>query len=337
MMKHSKKILALAIAGALAVPQTALAAEDSLGMHYTSASEGFYGSLRVGVGSNPTRSGDGETGFHNGSRVGVSGSADLGGGMESYYTWELGVNVNNGAGTSVRLGNVGLRGNFGDLTIGSMWSAGYLWTYAGSDLATFWSGYNTPGVFQYRSTDTVQYVSPDLNGFQSAIEARLNNGDASGNDVDLWQVSAKYAISGFSLGFSYADAADGLVHEINPDSTDDATTWVGKVGYSQDNWYVNAWYGENNASDKPDAPAGTKDREYFGLGTGVSVNKVDLWLLHDTNEKGLDDNNVINEKDWDFTTIGVTYHLGSHTRALLEYHTSSENEDSVIVGLRHDF
>ena len=40
-----KKILALAIAGSLAVPQAALAAEDSFGMQYTSASEGFYASF----------------------------------------------------------------------------------------------------------------------------------------------------------------------------------------------------------------------------------------------------------------------------------------------------
>ena len=72
-----KKILALAIAGSLAVPQAALAAEDSFGMQYTSASEGFYASIRAALYAN----GEKENGSANiggaFSRFGVRGTNDL--------------------------------------------------------------------------------------------------------------------------------------------------------------------------------------------------------------------------------------------------------------------
>ena len=74
-----KKAIILAIAGVLATP-SAFAAEDDMGMHFTSASEGFYGSIRAGFFDNVVDD--------YGSRVGVNGYNDLGNGLEGFYTFE---------------------------------------------------------------------------------------------------------------------------------------------------------------------------------------------------------------------------------------------------------
>ena len=351
-----KKILVLAIASSLAVPQVALAAEDSLGMQYTSASEGFYGSLRIGVNSNSQRATNGQAGFANGSRVGVAGTADLGGGLESFYTWEIGVGVAQGGGVSTRVGQVGLRGGFGELRAGAFWSNAYNWTYAGSDLATVWSGYNGPGVMQYRTSNTIQYTSPDLNGFQVSGEIQLDSGSASSNDVDLWAVSAKYGIQGFSLGAAYTNQPDGHTVAAVPASSsitpgtstietvaavdaipgDDRNTLIGKVGYSQDNWFVNGWAATTN--DK-EANGTTDDTTNYGLAGGVSVDKLNLWVLHDWREVGTA---AAGEEDWSFTTFGANYSLGSQTTAFLEYNTvdnsaATNEDDTITIGLVHNF
>ena len=177
-----KKILALAIAGSLAVPQAALAAEDSFGMQYTSASEGFYASIRAALYAN----GEKENGSANiggaFSRFGVRGTNDLGGGLEGFYQYEAGIGIDNGRNpnsdghseaVTTRLGNVGLRGGFGEIVAGSIWHNAYNWTDSVTDIATVYSGYNR--VSGGRKNRVIQYTSPDLNGFQVAILGQFDS------------------------------------------------------------------------------------------------------------------------------------------------------------------
>ena len=89
-----KQALTLAIAAALSAP-SALAAQDTSGMRYTSAAEGFYASIRVGYEGGTKEDSKGSLGGgpnHDGfaSRIGVRGTNDLGGGLEGFYQWEAG-------------------------------------------------------------------------------------------------------------------------------------------------------------------------------------------------------------------------------------------------------
>ena len=90
-------------------------------MQYTSASEGFYASIRAALYAN----GEKENGSANiggaFSRFGVRGTNDLGGGLEGFYQYEAGIGIDNGRNpnsdghseaVTTRLGNVGLRGGF---------------------------------------------------------------------------------------------------------------------------------------------------------------------------------------------------------------------------------
>ena len=173
-----QKILALAIASALAVPQTALAARDGDGMEYVSASEGFYGSLRM-MFSNQHNKSDATADQNgiitgDGSRLGIRGTHDLGHGLTGVYRYEFAVPSNNGdSGLKTRLHYVGLKGAFGEVQGGAIWGNGYNWVTSATDIATTGSGNFAP---RFRSNNSIQYTSPNLNGFQGSFRVAMNGG-----------------------------------------------------------------------------------------------------------------------------------------------------------------
>ncbi len=291
-----KQALAIAIASAMVAP-SAFAAQDTSGMHFTSASEGFYASLRARLDfSSGNRGADIE---NNSSRFGIRGTNDLGGGLEGFYQWEGGISIESGGfsdnAVRVRLGNVGLRGNFGELIVGSFWPNDYNWTFGGTDIANNYSGflvYN--GDREGRTSKSIQYTTPDLNGFQGAIRIRTDNkgsNDGPGNDdndLDAWNLAATYAVQGFTVAGSYNVVPDGLTKtnaEFNPRTIanggdeettaavlDDRTAWTVRLGYAQDNWYVKGWYGETNNSDGVNSSVRAASRDAVPGGTGANAN-----------------------------------------------------------------
>ena len=128
-----KKVMALAVAGALAAPVAAFAQASNVQI---------YGRLNVGLdnyeakgASDPAVAGGGLKGrmreFDQGSRLGVRGSEDLGGGLKALFQIESGVNVDAGTSTgengapnasagtfASRDSYVGLEGGFGRITMG---------------------------------------------------------------------------------------------------------------------------------------------------------------------------------------------------------------------------
>ena len=370
-----KQALAIAIASALVAP-SAFAAQDTSGMHFTSASEGFYASIRARfvTANNDNNGSDIQNAS---SRIGVRGTNDLGGGLEGFYGWELGVPINNGGSTSVRLGHVGLRGAFGSFWVGSNWAADYNWTHGSTDIANTHSGFfnytaDRPG----RTSNAIEYTTPDLNGFQGAVRLNINNSGASANtftenaddigsgaqfaptssaskdenDIDTWNIAANYAVQGFSVAGAYNVRADAISKRNDAgaalDTKDDANSWTFKLGYSQDNWYVNGWYGEDNTSDggytagsgtgtERVDPAKLEDTTIFAMGGGVAVDKVNLYALYEQRE------NPTKQED-SYGTIGAQYNLGSQSRVWIEYtsndYDSNANlDDYVNIGMRHDF
>ena len=414
-----KQALTLAIAAALSAP-SALAAQDTSGMHYTSASEGFYASLRARVDF-----GNGDNGANvneNSSRIGIQGTNDLGGGMEGFYRWEGGVKIDAGGYSDVwriRLGYVGLRGAFGDVRVGSFWSNDYNWTYGSTDVANNYSGYL---VYDFdrlgRVSKSIQYTTPDLNGFQGAVMVGINNtnnlkkascdnpratiittgggttprcsdevpspaadadrtynaatGSKDSNDIDTWNLAAKYEIQGFTVAGSYHNSADALAatdavvtglgdnNQIGgagsaedtmtaAKKADDRTSWTLRLGYSQDNWYVNGWYGVTNAQSTTapvnnntgnDLPGvfNDEDEVRVSMAGGVEIDKINLYGLW---EKVENLNGVDGDEDA-YATLGAQYRLGGQSHVWLEYwnrdlDSNKDAKDVVSVGLQHNF
>jgi predicted porin len=102
----NKKLLAVAVAGALSAPVVALA----------QSSVTLYGSIDVAWVSKTHKAGNGGTisnvsgigeGWQAGNRIGFRGSEDLGGGMTALFNIEQGINITNGALFSTRAAAAG--------------------------------------------------------------------------------------------------------------------------------------------------------------------------------------------------------------------------------------
>ena len=171
----------------------------------------------------------------NGSRWGLKGAEDLGGGLKAIFTLESGVNLNNGAfgqGSTPfgRQAFVGLSSTqFGTLTLGRQYdevvtfvqpvtSTGYL---GGSNLISH------PGDLDnlnntLRTNNTIKYATPSFNGLTAGVEVSL--GGQAGN------VSAS---SGYSAGLAYANGpitlGAGYNYFKNPTGT------AGSTGLFTDN------------------------------------------------------------------------------------------------------
>ena len=117
-MNLKNKTLALVVASALVMP-SALAVEGSDGMHYTSAGEGFYASIRLRFNSGGS-DGDNASIGDQSSRLGVQGTSEMSHGLEGFYRYETAFDVNNGSQGfgNTRLAYVGLRGGFGSVRVG---------------------------------------------------------------------------------------------------------------------------------------------------------------------------------------------------------------------------
>ena len=319
-----KKAIILAIAGVLATP-SAFAAEDDMGMHFTSASEGLYGSIRAGFFDNVVDD--------YGSRIGVNGYNDLGNGLEGFYTFEFrtdkGSSVDNarsGGSKDWNIRNnktqVGLRGDFGQFKVGRGFDAApYELVYGSTDIANWGSG-NVKG--GYAGSSNVYYRTPNMDGFEAGMGFQVDGTNANDEDLDNWNIAVKYSMQGLTAGLAYSSSPNGLDNKVDP--VDDLTAWGISLGYGQDNWSLNGWYGEDNASD-----AFAQDRGAVSLSGKVVVDQMDLYMVYE-NVDGTEDG----KKD-NYTTLGVTYHLGTKARIWAEYIAQDPADDYVAIGLRHDF
>jgi predicted porin len=152
-----------------------------------------------------------------GSRWGIKGAEDLGGGLQAVFTLESGINLNSGAfgqgGTAFgRQAFVGLSSRqFGSVLLGRQYDSindyiGYM-TFG---LAGYGSGLAHPGdidntTHESRANNTVKYVSPNFSGF--TFGGTVTAGGVAGS------VSQNSGFSG-GLGYRQGPASFGLVYEL---------------------------------------------------------------------------------------------------------------------------
>jgi predicted porin len=186
----NKKLMAVAVAGALAAPAVAFAQASNvqiygranLGIDVFSATGATAGSASDWKSRTRT--------YDNGSRLGVMGSEDLGGGLKAIFLMENGVAMDTGNGngqnggnnTSVglaaRLAYVGLAGGWGQVTLGKQnvfWANGQHeqwqanWGSVGNQFFTGGGGRGM-GVNVNRTANVMQYQSPVWSGVSVKLQ-----------------------------------------------------------------------------------------------------------------------------------------------------------------------
>jgi predicted porin len=225
-LSMNKKLMALAVAGALGAPAAALAQNYSI-----------YGRLTLGVDQYEAKGATAGSGsdytkrsrvFDNGSRVGFRGTEDLGGGLQAVFLIETGVSVDNGSTTGQgaqnntsagnwgsRTGHVGLAGNWGMFTYGRsnvFWTNGAIeqvganWLNAGAQLysGTFGRGMSI-GIT--RVSNTMQYTSPVFAGVNLVVSISPTFAEAVGPGANADSLGYGFTAQGthgpFAWGFDW--------------------------------------------------------------------------------------------------------------------------------------
>lgn len=214
-----QKIISLAVVAAVSVP--AFADTTVYGL----ANVSFENVHTSSVAAPATNASGGNGVVSNASRIGFKGTEVLGNGLTALYQIETLVTMgdfNASLFTSARNSNVGLNGGFGTVFLG-IWDTPYKVAHNKVELfdnTTFASATNITGrtaratgagkSFNTRQNNSIQYWSPDLDGFQ----ARL----AYGTDTDLTAAKDNSVVS-VSAAYENALLYVAYAHEIKGDAS----------------------------------------------------------------------------------------------------------------------
>jgi len=278
-----KKLIAAAVAGALATPVAI-------------AEVAVSGSIRTGVEYN----GSNLNVEDNYSRLRFKASSDLGNGQSAYMGYEFRVNSDTGninTGTTQRLSYVGIKGDWGSLSLGSQWSTLFnvVGTFIDKSNRYGGLGYWGGGGGQYRMAESV-YLSTSLGGLSLSGDVQMN---ATGtDDLDRATIGANLGIGGVSIGAAWQDNGNADFTGIG------ASISLAGVGLS----------------------GGFTDTDGAGSGFGVNANIGGLVVAYEEHD-GTADGNI-----WGHYGIG----LGGGAKAILELMNDGTNTKGMAM-LRMDF
>lgn len=156
---------------------------------------------------------DGATRGIGGSRWGLKGSEDLGGGYHAIFTVENGFSITNGTlgqgGLMFgRQAFVGIDSPYGTLTFGRQYDteADFVSPYTPYMFAALTGA--LPGdvdgdAHTRRTNNTIKYKSPDFRGFRFGGMYSLGGIAGDPTRSQIWALGASYAYQGFSVGAGY--------------------------------------------------------------------------------------------------------------------------------------
>jgi predicted porin len=157
------------------------------------------------------------TGGLSGSRFGLRGSEDLGGGLKANFVMENGHNTETGAAGQGgllfgRQAFVGLSGGFGEVRFGRQYPA-YDEARGGSDLfghsafssntaSSSWQGFGRD--YTYRVNNAIHYISPNMGGFTGAFTYTLGeNKTATTSAGKVMSLRLSYANGPIALALAH--------------------------------------------------------------------------------------------------------------------------------------
>ena len=190
-MQMQQKLIAVAVAGLLAAPVAADVAVS--------------GSVRVAM----DYDGSQWQIKNSGSRLRFKASSDLGNGQSAYMNYEFGVDAGAGSiqtGTTKRLTYVGIKGDWGSLSLGSQWSTLFntVGTYIDPSNVYGGLGYWGEGGGQYRMPYSVA-LTTNIGGFAIAADAQMPSG---GDDLDRATIGTNLNVGAVSIGAAWQDNGD---------------------------------------------------------------------------------------------------------------------------------
>jgi predicted porin len=340
-----KKLLALAVAGALA-PAAAVAQSSveiygraNLALQSWEASGATLGEandfdrrLRVADGS---------------SRVGLRVNESLGGGLRAFVVIETGVNIDSGnnlgqsnaaaSGANVSSGfwasrdsYVGIGGGWGDIRLGRQsifWSNGVIAQTGANYLDTAVDGLiNNPslvGIPVTRQSSVISYNSPTVGGFNASLSfsPHTQEGAQEGVDADgqIIGITGRYTSGALRAQVDWA-SAEGNTNPTTGAQTEN-TGWKIGVGWayapgSQISGIFGAYQNDNVGSD----PADDRERTFWLLNWEHMVGQWQLLAQYYSSGEAEGPSGDIADSDVKGITLGAKYFLSKRTGVYVAYH-----------------
>jgi predicted porin len=302
------------------------------------------------------------SGIQSGSRIGLKGTEDLGGGLSAFFQAETGYcangngagfggtagGVNNGAGQGAqnqaggsyctsgstfmgRTSVVGLQGAFGTFSMGRMYSPYF---NAAASVDPFGAGLtgsitNTDqALAQYvRLSQTAAYVTPNLSGFQGTIAYGFGGQSTSNANGQVYDLQGQYSNGPILVGIDY----------LHHNQTADATHPFPVDGYGTNK--LTSLYGSYNfgvatlggyyAQQKFATNQTTQgaDQRVWMLGVTVPVGPGSILASYNQ----IKNNNLANSTSKQYA-IGYTYALSKRTNLYTSYArmTNDANADLYV-------
>ncbi len=291
------------------------------------------------------------SGQQQGSRWGLRGTEDLGGGMSANFVMEAGINLD--AGTAGQGGRafgrqvfVGLNGGFGGLRLGRQYSPmDDVASIAGTKVYDIMSVVPIIGNGDYNRVDNaITYLSPKWGGLtfqvQHSLGAERATSDASKNFQKQTSAHAMYANGPLTIGLGLQSVADND-GAVAGDQEVDAVLLAGSYAFGD--FKVTAYY---DTEDR-----GNTKMKLLGLGGGYTfgANVVSVAIAKARNVSGVAANA---DDDATLLTLQGLHNLSKRTAVYAHYTRVSngaqsalgfnaplagQNSSGVQVGIRHRF
>ena len=247
-----KKLIAVAIAGALAAPAAI-------------ADVAVSGSIRTGV----EYTGSEWRVSDNFSRLRFKSSSDLGNGQSAYMNYEFRVHSDtghiNGTGPTQRLSYVGIKGDWGSLSLGSQWSTLFNTVGTFIDKSHRYGG-SANVCIQYRMADSVAFTT-QAGPVWLMADAQMNDG---GDDLDRATIGGTFSVGGASVGAAWQD------HGASDCTGVGASMSIGGVSLS--GGYTSTQNGNNGFGINAKIAGIWLDYEEAGSGDGVITGNYGIGL-----------------------------------------------------------
>lgn len=293
-------------------------------------------------------------------RLGVKGEEDLNNGLTAFYNLLL--NIHQAEGENTRYAYVGLKGDFGTLTLGKQDSLYKVMTN-GNDIfedAFFDDSMTYESLTGgSRPSKVISYVSPSMGGFTVGAAGVLDGAHeasyeaakfGTSNNFNAAQFGAKYEYNGLTVSgaYSWASVDRNAALALGIDATA-ANVLGGQINYANDQFYIGAgaehafkignkyniagqyFYGPNTfqagigLSNSDDINAGDKVYTY-ALGYMYNFSKDTFTFVNAEYQRASGNNNFFTNKAPDVSNDGNTSE---------DY--AGNNGYLVRVGLRHNF
>jgi predicted porin len=187
-MKFKTTAIAMAVAGVVAAPIAAQAADE------------VYASARVGIWNNDTGGASNLEVRSFASRFGAKGETDLGNGMTGFGRYEWNVDMNGGGSISNRHRYVGVKGDFGSVLLGQTYHTFYNYVVGPLDNPWWHSGYTMVN-YRGRTDKAVTYTGGK--GKISFGASLYFMPDAEESEPDQMELGASFGIGDMTLGIAY--------------------------------------------------------------------------------------------------------------------------------------